>query len=338
MQKFSSLAKNTRLRIVLTFTLLLSCEVAILFVTEESGMDESKKEDKDTALVVAVFCMAQIALALLLAQSSGLISTALIGLDKLSQLLSKPLLEESKKHIYENALCLLPPNQQHSKSTHKRDVRMNTTTLRTTHERKRTVERELNLLQKNTFDIQMNCILNRCLSLESHMKELLEGNNTSPVPVPASGAVMYTRYGVKMDAFNNLSVDPVPRLASIVALCREIESCGGTVDMASLHAVLAHWTDRALDTTLSKRSPSPLTRPEEEKRHAVSAVKCALRIQEVLGDELSIGVHYGQFYLGRAGCEGSAFSTALGPTVNSTCRLCCLCDEVGCRLCLIQRA
>ena len=93
---------------------------------------------------------------------------------------------------------------------------MNTTTLRTTHERKRTVERELNLLQKNTFDIQMNSILNRCLSLESHMKALLECNNTSPVPVPASCAVMCTRCGVKMDAFNNLSVDLVPRLASIV--------------------------------------------------------------------------------------------------------------------------
>ena len=54
----------------------------------------------------------------------------------------------------------------------------------------------------------------------------------------------------------------------------------------------------------------------------------------MLGDGLSIGVHYGQFYLGRVGCEGSVFSTVLGPTVNSTCRLCCLCDEVGCRLCL----
>ena len=65
---------------------------------------------------------------------------------------------------------------------------MNTTTLRTTHERKRTVERELNPVQKNAFDIQMDCILNRCLSLESHMKALLESSNTSPAPVPARGA------------------------------------------------------------------------------------------------------------------------------------------------------
>ena len=57
-------------------------------------------------------------------------------------------------------------------------------------------------------------------------------------------------------------------------------------------------------------------------------------MQEIWGDELSIGVHYGQFYLGRVGCERSAFSTVLGPTINSTCRLCYLCDEIGCKLCI----
>lgn len=331
MQRISVLSGHTRLKMALTFTLLLLGEVAVFFVSEESDAD--KEESGSNALVMALFCTAQICLALCLARSSGLVLTALTNLDEVSLLLTKPLLEKSKGFPYENALCLFSPDIQQPQNLSQKDNREKNIIEKTWKGRK-VVERESNMIQRSNFGNYMDRILKKCIFLELHTKKLLSSNNTSPIPVVASGAVVYIRYRTRMDSFNNLLVDPVPRFANIVTICREIERYGGAVDMTSLHAVLAHWTDRVLDTTFPRENASSLIKSEREKKYAVNAVKCSLRMHEIWGEKLSIGAHYGPFYLGRVGNEKSAFATVLGPTINSTCRLCYLCDEIGCKLCL----
>lgn len=311
-------------RMIIFLDLLLFGEIVVFIISSD------EREESDVPLIPLLlllptppnplllpFCLGQLYLFYLLVHSSTYVLASLSRTDKLIDLLNRPLHQKDEKFPYQDAVSILSSKSCPSPST---------------------LHSSFPIFQgfKNSLALDSHLLLAllRCKSLTMSANSLTEHNNISTSPVLVRGAVLYAKLDYVDDSSDGISIDQRSHFFDILSISQDVVSSGGVVDMVNLHAILAHWTNPMFNTSSYQDKGNAISESVSEEKYAADAVICALNLHKVWGDRLCIGVHYGIFYLGQVGCARCAFSTVLGPTINSTCRLCYLCDEIHCKLCL----